>query len=178
MEKLHTKKFIIGFLLIMMIVVIIICKFLIWHEKIITKIDISDIKTITADEGFLMNIGECYYTPLESNDKLINILGWCALKGQPTNSLAMHILLMDNNSNEVYMLPTAIQKRTDVTDVLNSNDSNYINYDYSGYQVNTVCDDYFDFSNSTYKVGVLYKINGEEYVYFSGHNITLKEEIS
>lgn len=181
MEKLHTRKFIISFLLIMALVVVMICKFLSWHEIRISEIDISDMQGIKSEDGFMLCLDSNCYSQSEFSDTKLNIRGWTVIKGQPTNAVAIFVLLKDNITGKVYKLPTTVEQRTDVTAYINSqdgidvNDASAINYDYSGFWANTTCADYFDFVNNSYEMGIMYTLNGAKYVYFSGVNILLEE---
>ena len=174
MENLHKKKFIISFLVIMAIVIIILCKFLSWHETRISEIDISGIQNITAEEGYLLCLDSNYYIRSEYADTSLNIRGWSVIKDQPTNAVAIFVLLRDTGTDKVYKLPTIVEMRQDVTTHVNSLYGTDINYDYSGFYAKTACGDYFDFDNNTYEMGMLYKINGASYVFFTGRNIALE----
>lgn len=159
MKYLHTKKFIIKFMVIAMIIVILLCKFLSWNEMKIKKINISGIQELTEEDGAI-----CYFD--ESNEiegERLDIRGWFLIKGYQSTTVNLHILLKNNTTNDCYELPTAILTRTDVTENLNDG----IDYDNSGFYTNAY-NKKFDFENSSYEIAILYETENNKYLYNTG----------
>lgn len=166
MGKLHTKQFIVRFLVVVTIMIVVLCKYLSWNEMRIQNVSIENIPELSSDQGALLNVDNAYY-----EDQKLIVNGWCVIRGRVTNPVSIHVLIRERNIGECYELPTAMVAREDVTACFDEN----INYDNSGFSVNVNCKK-FDFENSIYEVMLRYKIGDEEYIIKSNNIIDTKTE--
>ena len=170
LEKLHTQKFVVCFVLIGVVLVMVLCKFLSWNEMRITKIDVSETNIISFEDGARVFIDNAYYETDKHDGATITIDGWCVVLGKETNPVAIHVLLKNTSTGIYYELPTSIVNREDVT--ASFDDS--INYDNSGF---TVCipEKFLAVENNTYSIFVLYEIDEEVYLIPSDNILASKE---
>ena len=160
MEKLHSKRFIAGMMLIMTAVILLLCMFLTRYEMRISRIDISGIPVLTEDDGILVHFDDAYYQLNTREGEKLLIRGWAVVRGKETKPVTIHVLLRNRQTGECFRLPTEIKTRSDVTELLKED---YANYDSSGFVTSPVTGR-FDFSHNEYDVLILYELSDGPYV--------------
>ena len=151
MEKIHSRRFIVGFLIVAVCVILLLSAFMSWHEMRIKRIDIRDYG-FAAPSIVYSNMDEIK-TESVADEHILSLSGWCVIKKFQTCPIEMHVVLHDPKSDEAYVLPTTVVKRHDVTEFF----SDAVNYDYSGFKTKLSYDS-SDFPGGIYNIYLLYKV--------------------
>lgn len=159
MKVLHSKRFVVLFLMIGVVLISGLCCGLSWNEMRIRKTDISDAQIVSPEEGAWVNMDEASVQANAFGKNRLVVAGWAVIKGHTTKPVAIKIVLMNEETGEAYRLPTSIIARPDVTAYFNDG----VNYDYSGFSVNTRCKG-IDLINKKYSVLVLYELGDSKYL--------------
>lgn len=170
MEKLQDRKFIVCFLCSGILFIFLLCKALSWYEMRIIPINVDSYSMIGADDGVEYYLDYAYFENNNNKSNSIVIAGWCVILGKQTNPIAIHVLLKDE-SNNYYQLPTSMEQRAEVTKHFDDN----VNYDNSGFSVN-IDTSFFNFNEEQYEIVLLYEQNMQKSLVYSGKIISQPEK--
>lgn len=93
------------------------------------------------------------------NNDIVEISGWALEKGQNINTYDTSVALKEKDSDKIYILPTQLVNREDVTKFFNDG----FNYDASGFLSRAYTSKLSD-SDTKYEIVLLIKNNGKDYV--------------
>lgn len=127
-------------------------------------------KNVSKVETFQGNIREasvphdfhCYLDYVSDNGKDVSMQGWSYIEGESTEFFDCAIVLKQAGTDVYYRIPTALQKRNDVTEAYGSDT---VNYDHSGFfarvQKSKIPSGNFEIyiEYGTYTVPILYNTN-------------------
>lgn len=133
--------------------------FLYIHKTAITEVDIQDLDILSEEQGFKCHYDNILYGMNFLNLYELQIDGWCAILGKPTNQAEIRVLLKDTSTQKIYQLPTTVVTRTDVTSMIDDGTS----YDNSGFSVHVMTRK-FNEVGKNYEILLLYDIGGEKMV--------------
>lgn len=171
MDKYHKKNFIVCFLVTLIVCCIVLCTFLQWNEKRIITVNVSEIPDANQKEGLTYSVEEASYVLDPYTGNVLTIKGWCIIRGLEPRPVAIHVLLMDTETKKYFQLPTAIEKREDITAKFNDG----INYDNCGYKV-SINSSKLNLNNKQYEVNILYEIGQETLLVETGRLLTPEQE--
>ena len=118
MEKFHSKKFIYRFLVIGLLAVTLICLCLSKYEMRIKKFSTEGIPVLTEADGARVTVENVGRIPDRYRGKyMVQVGGFAYIKGQPTDSVAIHVLLQDESTGDVYLFPTAMKELEGLTEL-------------------------------------------------------------
>lgn len=149
MKRVQTKRFVITFLVIATCCILLLSAFLSWREMRVNTIDLDDYEF--ADEDDVEYFLAMFKTETIADENVITINGWCFLKDINTNTIEIHVLLHNRDTDKTYILPTTVYENKAVTTYFHDG----TNYDNSGFIVNMSYDD-SDFPSGIYDVYLLY----------------------
>ena len=170
MKKMQTEKFITRFMMICIVLIMIGCKLLVWHEMRIKKIDVKDVKienTAMEHQLELEKIMNEY--DYNEHKNRITISGWLVKQGIDTKQVSIKVVLKNTITEEFYELPTSIVARNDITEKFDDG----VNYDNSGFRVSVPYGNkLIDLEKYDYEIFLHYNIYEDEYLLPT--NTTLK----
>lgn len=155
----HSKRFIIWFMSIAMMVIILICGFLYIHKTAIKEVDLQGLDILSEEEGVKCHYDKIFYEMNFLNVYELQIDGWCAIPGKTTNLVEIRVLLKDTLTQKIYQLPTTVVTRTEATSVIDDGNS----YDNSGFSVHIMTRK-FNKAGKNYEILLLYDVGGEEMI--------------
>lgn len=155
----HSKLFIGRFISIAIGIIILVCVVLYKHDTFTSEIDIKNMKILIKEQGVRYHFDKISLEMNFRNEYELQINGWCAIPGKPTNLVEMRVLLRDVSTQKIYQLPTTVNTRNDATSVINDGNS----YENSGFSVHIMTRKFKEIGIK-YEILLLYKVGGEEMV--------------
>ena len=129
--------------------IILFCLLLYFNESYIHKVEIVNY----APDNILE-----YCIDSVEMDEYITVNGWSYVPGENINTYDCNILLQEIGTENIYILPTTMVDRTDVTQ---SYDDGY-NYNHSGFMARARLGQ-FNYANKDYEIIIRYFNNENEY---------------
>ena len=160
MENLQSNKFIYRFLVIGIAVIVLACFCLVKFEMRVKTVSVDGIPVVTEASGARVtveNIGRGKDT--YRGKTLIQVSGFAYMQGQPTDSVSMHVVLLDESEGKAYQLPTAMKQLPSVTELAGDG----VSYDNCGYNVAFYTNNK-KLKTGQFRVMILYTLNGEDYL--------------
>ena len=166
MERIHSLKFVMSFIIIGCTLICLVCLFLSWNEIRVKVVDPEQFSH--PEEGATLTLDSAEYQVEATGNSTFLIAGWCLISGRPTMPIALHVIVKDLESGAYYQLPTTVEDRPDVT----AHFSDGVNYDHSGFKVslkNT------NLHAESYEIFVRYSTGDEDYLIPSYATIVRQE---
>lgn len=134
----------------------------VWNDTHIEKLDLSNYVVYkNGSDGYLMDIEEvsCRPDDLPVTKDYITVKGWALYGNEHCRSIAMNVVLIDQDTNTVYKLPTTIQQRDDVKAIFGIKNS-----DWSGFSAKASFGHGIDPEQKNYKLALYMRANGRDAV--------------
>ena len=160
MEKLHSKQFIIRFMVVGVLLVSLFCLFLSKYEMRITEFDTSTCTPLTEEDGAVYQM--IYAAKGYNNFRrkiIVETSGYAYIAGKETNDVGIHVLLTNLRTGVTYKMPTFMGTRPDITEAAGDG----INYDNCAFQSGVYTKDE-SFMNDRFAISILYETGDEKYI--------------
>ncbi|MDE7293287.1 MAG: hypothetical protein K2N72_02560 [Oscillospiraceae bacterium] len=157
MEKLHSKKFIGGFLLAGFLISVIFACILIRDENAVRTITPGETASLEGME--IISKIESIELPEEKGGRM-RITGYLFKRGESIRTVAVQIIMRDTGTGSCLSLPTAVITNMDVLETYAEDGCDYNN---AGFEAFADCRGRFDPYNKSYDLFALYTLNGTEY---------------
>lgn len=159
METVHSKKLVIILFAVLFLCIIAIYSLLVLHEKHIVAVNVNDYEIFDSSSPEYMY---CFDPSDESKN---DVRGWMIHKGESVKYAAIKVALREQDSDSIYIIPTEIIVRKDVTEAMNDGCS----YDISGFSASSAnISSKLDISEKSYTIYLYSDYNGREFLIDTG----------
>ena len=153
----QSRKFLICFLICLILLFVIGWVVLVSNENRIDELDVE--KVIFGDaNNYNINLEDLRWTRDDNSltDDYVHISGWIVKPGTNVDAVAIRVVLKDMETEKYYIVPTGVVSRGDVTESINDGK----NYEYSGFSVLLPYWRELD-TDKNYELYVQYELNDE-----------------
>ncbi len=170
MDKLHAKKAVSLYFVLVIAVLIAGWSVMVWDDTRIKDFVLTSIPFAESDQDHIFRIESLNFEDdgISITKDWITMDGWIVRRQWPASRVAIHILLRNTSTDQCYLLPTTVVMRTDVTEQIG--DGN--NYNMSGFHVKIPRDGPIDADRYDYEIYALFNVNNIPRIVASG--VTLK----
>ncbi len=158
-EIVHSKKFILILFVILFLCITTIYGLLVLHEKRNAVADINDFEIFDSSSPEYMYC----FDPSDGSEN--DIRGWMIHKGESVSYAAIKVALREQGSDNIYIIPTEITIRNDVTEAMNDG----CTYDISGFSASSSnINPALDISAKNYTIYIYSDYNGRKFLIDTG----------
>lgn len=168
MNRLKDIKTIKKILLISSISICFLWGILVWNDTHLSLIQLDKYKVYANEsDGYVMNIDNAKFFRDRTSmaKRYMTIDGWVIKEDMPFDRITIDVVLKNLETNDTYVVPTTMVKRTDITEERGQK------YDWCGFRVKIPCSSDVNALRDDYEIMSRVKINDEEAIIVdSGRN--------